>query len=157
MLYTGIMTDTFPFCRRCSLIFSHQLRPPDADFRIIPGHTAFVIGMPEVVHLVAEFCHIGKNQEAMGKAFGNEKLFFIFFCQLHPIPLAIDSLSFYATAPHYGRSERIYATPSYTWRRCASETPPFFLFLSTIPSPSIAIISGCVGFSTFSSSANAFS
>lgn len=61
-----------------------ELRPLDPDIRIIPGHTAFVIGMPEVVHLVAEFCHIGKNQKAMGKAFGNEELFFYFLLSAPP-------------------------------------------------------------------------
>ena len=72
-----------------TLIFADELGPLDADFRVVPGHAAFIIGMPEIIDLIAEFRHIAKYQEPMSKTFGNEELLLIFFRQFDAIPLAI--------------------------------------------------------------------
>ena len=72
-----------------TLIFADELGPLDADFRVVPGHAAFIIGMPEIIDLIAEFRHVAEDQEPMGKAFGNEELLLIFFRQFDTVPFAI--------------------------------------------------------------------
>lgn len=47
------------FCAGSALIFADEMGPLDADFRVIPGHSAFVIGMPEIVDFFP--CTIGIN------------------------------------------------------------------------------------------------
>lgn len=63
-----------------------ELRPLDPDIRIIPRHAALIIRMPEVIHLIAEFCYIRQYQKTVGEAFRDEELLLIFFCQLGAIP-----------------------------------------------------------------------
>ena len=71
------------------MIFADEMRPLDTDFWVIPGHAAFVVGMPEIVDFVAKFSYIRKDQETMGKSFRNEELLFVFIGQFHAIPFAI--------------------------------------------------------------------
>lgn len=47
-----------PFCRTVSFVNAFYVGPLDADFWGIPGHAAFVVGMPEIVDFVAEFSYI---------------------------------------------------------------------------------------------------
>ena len=56
---------------------SGDLRPLNPDFRVIPRKTALVSGMVEIRDLVNEFRRLTQDQEAVCKAFGNIKLFFI--------------------------------------------------------------------------------
>lgn len=56
------------------------------SFQAIPP---LVIGVPEVVALVAELRLVAEHQEAMGKAPENQKLIFVLRGQLHAVPLAI--------------------------------------------------------------------
>ena len=72
-----------------TFIFSGNFRPFNADFRIIPGHASFVTGMVEVRAFVAELCYIAEYQEAVGKAFGNVELLFVFFRKLYAEPFAV--------------------------------------------------------------------
>ena len=72
-----------------TFIFSGNFRPFNTDLRIVPGHAAFVSGMVEVRAFVAELCYIAEYQEAVGKAFGNVKLFFVFFRKLYAEPFAV--------------------------------------------------------------------
>ena len=77
------------FCTGCALIFADEMRPLDTNFWVIPGHAAFVVGMPEIVDFVAKFSYIAEDQKTMGKAFRNEELLFVFIGQFHAIPFAI--------------------------------------------------------------------
>lgn len=72
-----------------TLIFADELGPLDANFRVVPGHTAFIIGMPEIIDFIAEFRHVTENQEPMSKTFGNEELLLIFFRQFDAVLFAI--------------------------------------------------------------------
>ena len=49
-------------------------RPDDADGGIVPGKAAFIVGVVEVVTLVAELGDIGQDKEAMGETAGNQEL-----------------------------------------------------------------------------------
>ena len=41
-------------CACTALVLTFQLRPLNADLRIVPSHAAFIIRMPEVIDLIAE-------------------------------------------------------------------------------------------------------
>ena len=71
------------------MIFADKMGPLDANFGVIPGHAAFVVGTPEIVDFVAEFSYIAEDQEPMGKSFRNEELLFVFIGQFHAIPFSI--------------------------------------------------------------------
>lgn len=47
------------FCAGSALIFADEMGPLDADFQVIPGHSAFIIRMPEIVDFFP--CTIGIN------------------------------------------------------------------------------------------------
>ena len=76
-------------CTCTSLVFALQLRPLDADFRIVPSHAALIVRMPEVVDFVAKLCFITQNQESMRKTFRDEKLLLVLGRQGNTIPLAV--------------------------------------------------------------------
>ena len=44
-----------------TLIFTHELRPLDADFRVVPSHASFIIGMPEIIDFIAKFSDIAED------------------------------------------------------------------------------------------------
>ena len=45
--------------------------------------------MVEVCTFIAEFRHVAEHQEAVGKAFRNVELLFVFFRKLHAEPFAV--------------------------------------------------------------------
>ena len=53
--------------------------PLNSDFRIIPCQSAFISRMIKISTFITKFSNIGQYQKAMGKAFRDIKLLFIFF------------------------------------------------------------------------------
>ena len=58
-----------------SFVFSNDTRPEDADIRIVPGQSVFIVRMMEIIALVGDLCDIGEYQEAMGTALRYQQLF----------------------------------------------------------------------------------
>ena len=63
-----------------------NFRPPNANVRIIPGKSSFIVRMVEVIALVAELSFIGENQEAMSEASRNQELFLVLGRELYSVP-----------------------------------------------------------------------
>ena len=76
-------------CTWRSLVCTCQLRPLDTNFRIVPSQAAFIVRMPEIVDFIAKFSNVAKYEEAMSKAFRNQELFFVVFCQCYAIPFPV--------------------------------------------------------------------
>src|SRR5699024_6143002 len=76
-------------CTCTALVLTFQLRPFNANLRVVPCHATLVIRMPEVIDLVAELCFIAQNQEAVCKALRDKELLLILSRQGNTVPLAI--------------------------------------------------------------------
>ena len=72
-----------------SVIISFQAGPKDADFRIVPSHAAFIIGMPEVIDFIAKFSDVTEDQKSVSKALRNQELLLILSAQFYTVPLSI--------------------------------------------------------------------
>ena len=46
-------------------IGTDDMRPLDADGRVVPGDTALIARCVEICHLIAELCDVGEHKEAM--------------------------------------------------------------------------------------------
>ena len=67
----GAVCHGISFGRSRSLIITSQLRPLNADFRVVPGKTTLVAGVVKICDLIAEFGGIAQHQKAVGKALRN--------------------------------------------------------------------------------------
>ena len=87
----GVLPETSPFLILLGKIQLHTLgnRPLNADIRIIPCKSAFIIRLLEIRALIAEFRFIAQNDEAMGKILGNKELFLILSGEENAEPLSV--------------------------------------------------------------------
>lgn len=79
----GSVRKAVALCGGGACIVPAELRPANADLRIIPGEPALVARVVEVRDLVAEFCSIGEHEEAVREALGNIELLLIFRTELY--------------------------------------------------------------------------
>ena len=75
--------------RRIENLIPQQWRPLNAYFRIIPHQPTLIVGMIDVVALIAELCRIGQDEKTVRKSSRNEKLLFVFSRKDNALPLAI--------------------------------------------------------------------
>ena len=76
-----------------SLVLTFDLRPLDADLRIVPGQTALIARMIEVRNLVAELCLVAQYEESMRKALGDVELLLVLGTELNTVPLSVRRAS----------------------------------------------------------------
>ena len=77
------------FGRGGAVVLTYHIGPLDANGGVIPGQAALVAGVVEVRDFIAEFGGFRQHQKAVGEAFGDVKLLFVFLRQFHAVPFAI--------------------------------------------------------------------
>ena len=68
-------------------IRTDDMRPLDADGRIVPRDAALIARCIEICHLIAELCDVGEHEEAMCESRGDVELKVVVLGKLHAIPL----------------------------------------------------------------------